>query len=93
MLIGDGGEYGWNFRLHLGAPQFRWGYVVNRLAWAYPYLYPMIAGKNLPLLVWVGLVSWVAGGIILFALGKSPTVREVQGYARGLPRDRPGSPA
>jgi uncharacterized protein with PQ loop repeat len=81
-------EYRWNLRLHLRAPQFRWGYVVNRLAWAYPYLYLMVAGTNLPFLVWAGLVVWVAGGIILFVLGKSPTAKEVQQHARGLPASR-----
>lgn len=37
------------------------GFAVNRFAWALPYLYVLVFGKNLPTLVTVLVLVWVIG--------------------------------
>ena len=44
--------------------------VLNRFAWALPYLYVLFFGKNLPLFIKVVLLSYMAVGTIYFVIKK-----------------------
>ncbi len=47
-----------------------WGLLINRLAWASPYLYIEVVGKNLRWYVHLGIWVWISGSIGYFVYFK-----------------------
>ena len=43
-----------------------WGLLINRLAWALPYLYVLLVGKGVRWYIHIGIWIWIGGSIAYF---------------------------